>query len=68
MGYIPNTQQPTYQTERQRRRSQEQRVKKIVKKYGEILDLPTEEDMQNYINEMTKQQQLWQKQEENPQN
>ena len=64
MGYIPGKAQTAMLSERQFRRRQEQQIKKIEKKYGKHLPIPTEEDMQNYIDEKT--HGLWLNQVEKP--
>jgi len=57
--YIPNQKPQGYLTNRQYTRHKEQIMKKIEKKYGKDLPIPTEEDMAQYINEKT-QQTEWQ--------
>ena len=56
MSFIPNTNRPQYQSQRQRRRYQEQQMKKIEKKFGKHLPLPTEEDTMEYIKTKTNEQ------------
>ena len=49
MSLIPNTTQPSMMTERQFKRRQQQQIKKIEKKFGKSLPMPSEEDMAQYI-------------------
>ena len=50
--YIPVKKELTL-TNRQHRRQQEQAIKKLEKKFGKNLELPTEEDIKQYIEEKT---------------
>jgi hypothetical protein len=64
MSLIPNTRQASYMTQRQIKRSQQQQIKKIEKKFGKNLPMPTEDDMAEYIKQKTQQTEWQTKQEE----
>jgi len=53
MSFIPNKNQGQYMTERQIKRKQLHLMKKLEKKYGPNLPIPTEEQVQEYINQAT---------------
>lgn len=59
--FIPNQNKQSYQSQRTIRRSQNHQMNKIIKKYGPMLPIPSEEDIEQYIKQKS---QEWQKQEE----
>ena len=64
MSLIPNTAQASMMTERQFRRRQQQQIKKIEKKFGKHLPLPSEDDMAQYIANKTNTTFEWESQQE----
>jgi hypothetical protein len=67
MNYIPNNKPATYQTQRQIRRYQAQMMKKIEKKYGKHLPMPTEDEIGQYIADKTQSTFEWQTEKETSQ-
>lgn len=57
--YIPNKRQGSFLSQRQMKRKQNHQINKIEKKFGKHINLPTDEEIKQYIESQPKKIPEW---------